>query len=88
MPPAVRNAARGFFFGPCSESKITVFTIWFSEGGERLTECEWPTVPRVGESITLHDSTGLYEVIRVHWQEHGEASKGLVANVSLRSVTC
>jgi hypothetical protein len=64
-----------------------MFTIWFSEGGERLTEREWPTVPRVGESITLQDSTGLYEVIRVHWQEHGEASKGLIANVSLRSVT-
>jgi hypothetical protein len=77
----------GLFFASCSESKTTMFTIWFSEGGERLTEREWPTVPRVGESVTLHDSTGLYEVIRVHWQEHGEASKGLVANVSLRSVS-
>ena len=77
-----------FSLGLVQKGKITVFTIWFSEGGERLTEREWPAVPRVGESITLHDSTGLYEVIRVHWQEHGEASKGVVANVSLRSVTC
>ena len=62
-----------------------MFTIWFSEGGNRLAEREWPIVPRVGEVITLHDSTGLFEVIRVHWQEHGEAVNGLAAHVSLRS---
>ncbi len=62
-----------------------MFTVWFSEGGNRLAEREWPIVPRVGEIITLHDSTGLFEVIRVHWQEHGEGINGLAAHVSLRS---
>ena len=30
-----------------------MFTIWFSEGGNRLAEREWPIVPRVGETVTL-----------------------------------
>jgi hypothetical protein len=60
-------------------------TIWFTEGGKRLCEREWPIVPRVGDTITLKESTGLFEVIRVHWEEYTEAETGLVANVSLRS---
>ena len=64
-----------------------MFTIWFSEGGKRLTEREWPVVPHVGESVSLHDSTGQFEVIRVNWEEHGEATNGLAAHVSLRSAT-
>ena len=64
---------------------MSKFTIWFSEGGERLAEREWPAVPRVGDSVTLHDTPGLFEVIRVNWQEHGEAINGLAAQVSLRS---
>jgi len=63
----------------------TMFTIWFTEGGKRLCEREWPTVPRVGETITLKDSSGLFEVIRVHWEEYTEDGAGLVANVSLRA---
>lgn len=62
-----------------------MFTVWLSEGGNRLAERDWPIVPRVGETISLHDSTGLFEVIRVHWQENGEANNGLAAQVSLRS---
>jgi hypothetical protein len=62
-----------------------MFTIWFTEGGKRLAERERPMVPRVGENVTLHDTSGLFEVIRVNWQEHGEATNGLVANISLRS---
>ena len=62
-----------------------MFTVWFSEGGNQLSKRDWPIVPSVGETITLRDSTGLFEVIRVHWQEHGDASKGLTARVSLRS---
>lgn len=62
-----------------------MFTICFSEGGKRLCEREWPIVPRVGETITLKESTGLFEVIRVHWEEHMQAEGGIVANVSLRS---
>ena len=64
-----------------------MFTVWFSEGRERLAEREWPVVPRVGESVTMHDSSGQFEVIRVLWQEHGEATNGLAANISLRSAT-
>jgi hypothetical protein len=64
-----------------------VFTIWFSEGGTRLAEREWPVVPHVGETVTLRDSTGLFEVIRVHWQEYDEGTRGLVAHVSVRSAT-
>jgi hypothetical protein len=44
-------------------------------------------VPHVGESVSLHDSTGQFEVIRVNWEEHGEATNGLAAHVSLRSAT-
>ncbi|HEX4415025.1 MAG TPA: hypothetical protein VH107_15420 [Lacipirellulaceae bacterium] len=62
-----------------------MFTIWFTEGGKRLCEREWPIVPRVGETLTLKESNGLFEVIRVHWEEHTQAQAGLVANVSLRS---
>jgi hypothetical protein len=62
-----------------------MFTIWFSEGGNRLAEREWPFVPHVGDTVTLRDSTGLFEVIRVHWQEYTEATNSLIAHVSLRS---
>ena len=64
-----------------------MFTICFSEGGKRLCEREWPIVPRVGETMALKESTGRFEVIRVHWEEHMQAEAGLVANVSLRSST-
>lgn len=64
-----------------------MFTIWFSEGGERLAEREWPAVPRVGDHVTLHDSSGMFQVIRVHWQEHEETPMGLAAHVSLRSAS-
>jgi hypothetical protein len=62
-----------------------MFMICFTEGGKRLCEREWPIVPRVGDTITLKDSTGRFEVIRVHWDEQGQADADLVANVSLRS---
>ena len=62
-----------------------MFTICFTEGGKRLCEREWPIVPRVGDTITLQESTGLFEVIRVHWEEYTDAEAGLVAKVSLRS---
>jgi hypothetical protein len=62
-----------------------MFTIWFSEGGNQLCKRDWPIVPRVGETITLRDSSGLFEVIRVHWQEDEDANRGLAARVSLRS---
>jgi hypothetical protein len=67
------------------EEQNDMFTVWFSEGGKQLSERDWPIVPRVGETITLRDSTGLFEVIRVHWQEHEDANQGLAAYVSLRS---
>jgi hypothetical protein len=63
----------------------TMYAIWFTEGGKRLCEREWPIVPRIGDTITLKESAGLFEVIRVHWEEHTGAGAGLVANVSLRS---
>src|ERR1700712_4513178 len=63
----------------------SMFTVWFSEGGNQLSKREWPIVPRVGETITLRNSTGLFEVIRVHWQEHEDANDALVAHVSVRS---
>jgi hypothetical protein len=62
-----------------------MYTIWFTEGGKRLSERKWPIVPRVGETITLQESPGLFEVIRVHWEEHTDAPDSLVAHVSLRS---
>jgi hypothetical protein len=62
-----------------------MFTVWFSEGGKQLSKRDWPMVPRIGETITLRDSTGLFEVIRVHWQEHEDGNQGLAAHVSLRS---
>ena len=62
-----------------------MFTILFSEGGRPLAEREWPAVPRVGDSITLRDSTGLFEVIRVNWEEPEETSPGLIVHVSLRA---
>jgi hypothetical protein len=62
-----------------------MLTIWFTEGGQRLAEREWPAVPRVGENITLRDSTGIFEVIRVNWEEREESPAGLVAHVSLRA---
>jgi hypothetical protein len=62
-----------------------MFIVWFSEGGKQHSKRDWPIVPRVGETITFRDSTGLFEVIRVHWQEHEDANDGLAANVSLRS---
>jgi hypothetical protein len=71
--------------GFAQDSK-NMFTIWFSEGGERLTERQWPFVPRVGEGVSLNDSTGRFDVIRVSWEEHGEATNGVAAHVSLRSV--
>jgi hypothetical protein len=62
-----------------------MFTIWFTEGGEPLAEREWPVVPRIGDTLSLHESTGRFEVLRVHWEEHGEATSGRAAHVSLRS---
>lgn len=64
-----------------------MFTISFTEGGKRLCERKWEIVPRVGETVTLNASAGLFEVIRVHWEEHTQAEAGLIAHVSLRSVT-
>lgn len=62
-----------------------MFTIWFTEGGQRLSEREWSMVPRVGDNIKLRDSTGLFEVIRVNLEERDDSPSGLVANVSLRA---
>jgi hypothetical protein len=62
-----------------------MFTVWFAEGGEQLCQRDWPIVSRIGETITLRDSPGLFEVIRVHWQEHEDANNGLTAHVSLQS---
>ena len=62
-----------------------MFTVWFSEGGQRLAEREWPVVPRVGETVNLHDCPGRFEVIRVHWEEHAEATDGLAAHISVRT---
>jgi hypothetical protein len=78
---------RLFLFTGYAQDGDDVFTIWFSEGGTRLAERQWPIVPRVGETITLHDSAGLFEVIRVHWQEYDDATRALVAQVSVRSAT-
>ena len=82
-PPSGGFSSYGLYAQKCDE----MFTIWFSEGGKRLAEREWPIVPRVGEVVTLQGSTGLFEVIRVHWQEHGETTNGLAAHVSVRSAT-
>ena len=62
-----------------------MFTIWFTEGGRVLSEREWSIVPRVGDNVTLRDSTGMFEVIRVNWEERDNSPSGLVAHVSLRS---
>jgi hypothetical protein len=64
-----------------------MFTIWFTEGGRRLTDREWPVVPRAGEMVSLHESTGVFEVLRVHWEEHEQGTGGVAAHVSLRSTT-
>ena len=69
------------------KSSMSMFKIRFSEGGKPLSQREWPVVPRVGETITLRDSAGLFEVIRVHWQEYDESTGGLTADVSLRSTS-
>jgi hypothetical protein len=61
-----------------------MFNVLFTEGGKPLAERRWPAVPRVGETLALHDSTGRFEVIRVHWEERSEV--GLIAHVSLRAV--
>ncbi len=62
-----------------------MFTILLTEGGKHLAEREWPVVPRVGESLTLRDSTGLFEVIRVKWDERQDSPHELVAHISLRA---
>jgi hypothetical protein len=62
-----------------------MFTIWFTEGGKRLAEREWLAVPRVGDNVTLRDSSGLFEVIRVNWQEQQDSPAGMIVNVSLRA---
>lgn len=69
------------------EGVCRMFTIWFTEGGRALSEREWSIVPRVGDNITLRDSTGLFEVIRVNLEEREDSSSGLVAHVSLRAST-
>jgi len=62
-----------------------MLTILFSEGGQPLAEREWPTVPRIGDNLKLRDSTGLFEVIRVTWEERKESRGSVVASVSLLS---
>jgi hypothetical protein len=62
-----------------------MFTILFTEGGNPLCEREWPIVPRIGDTLTLRDSDGLFEVIRVKWDERDDSLHGLIAYVSLRA---
>lgn len=64
-----------------------MFTISFSEGGQPLAEREWATVPRIGDNLRLQGSAGLFEVIRVTWEEREASSTGVVASVSLRSTS-
>ena len=44
-----------------------MFTIWFTEGGNRLCERKCPIVPRVGETVTLPELTGLFPTPSQGW---------------------